>query len=1096
MSDKGDIPGPTRSSHGPQANGGYALPHAQDEQTPRGVHLPLPGCLKRDLSDPGSLQSLQLESSSSTLPSAGEGEEATSPPRPLYNRLSTMPDPRVLEDPTTKNRPANQWTMPRSSKGAKGPRAATLFLGKDYERWQIHDRDNLGLGTKLGWNQRSGSSSAIPTSSSGGEDDDEYDDYDDYSDSYYTDDESGAATTTSSSRSVSRRSSRSRRSSTLSRRSSGTGRRSGGALGASLQPFTTTDEATVTDRIEEHLARRRKSASGNVSTIEASPPRGDASPAGSGFFRPRRFSSNGPDAAFMRHETVIGLHTPRRDSSSSFASSTGVGGRQLPAGFEKISLTPLSPATPPVQTPQLQPEQQKSSRSPVVLPSGHPSKLNTQDISQACSHSPSSHEHSPPVVLPSGHPSRLDAETISKAHSPITQPGKPTTSPLGTPSISLDEKPIQPQQQASKGKSHRELKSSDLLKRAAAAAAASASNSIEPSSESEFEENGAQKRQATSESTSSRVAELLGERQTIDASLLSHRSSSRSLASSGRSRSPAIALALARRRKPIEVEGTLYDRSGPFREGAVTDGLSVRLFSAENTGEGAGWAVDSDDDTEEQQRPHNGHVTRPIGHKSHKRTTSKHRRRHQGDEAHHRSSRRNGGVHRHEIDADKRALGKDSAIDDDEEALVEEGPTQTAIQPLINPTSTTTYLITTPDNRVASAAKLRRWAMDGEGNFYAAMEIKSVEAKIRSAMDPSEANGSHNAAYARSLAKILRQTYLDDILNEVQKAETLNPDRKSVAKLLVTSDGKYVRLEEDYPEEAFFVIAGCDDHELYPVVALVFCQSLRHIHRFHNAGWMHGDIKLENLMFDAAGNLVVIDYENANPFRVPGGDGCVALMSFDWVPPEAKAGPDGRRAGPSADLWALGANLVRAFALRDGIDDSYVREMVLESGQSRFLQYRDSLVTKNDQTAPPTSRTPNRIRSEDVDLTSLLAIENVASLPPNEQCENPLDPNSLPTPKRLLHPFARQAPHLLKFVLASCLTLSPSERNMDAELDGLNLIEQIEAEKDGATMRIAQQAVQNAIRFSGSEWVRPKLDDARRSLGLGDLEEHDGLDQL
>ncbi len=38
--------------------------------------------------------------------------------------------------------------------------------------------------------------------------------------------------------------------------------------------------------------------------------------------------------------------------------------------------------------------------------------------------------------------------------------------------------------------------------------------------------------------------------------------------------------------------------------------------------------------------------------------------------------------------------------------------------------------------RVSSAAKLRRWAMDSAGNFYAAMEIKSIEAKLRAA-DPS-----------------------------------------------------------------------------------------------------------------------------------------------------------------------------------------------------------------------------------------------------------------------------------------------------------------------------------------------------------------------
>ncbi len=47
-------------------------------------------------------------------------------------------------------------------------------------------------------------------------------------------------------------------------------------------------------------------------------------------------------------------------------------------------------------------------------------------------------------------------------------------------------------------------------------------------------------------------------------------------------------------------------------------------------------------------------------------------------------------------------------------------------------------------------------------------------------------------------------------------------------------------------------------------------------------------------MFDENGALVVIDYENANPYRgIPVGDGQVQLVSYDWVPPEAGPGPLG-----------------------------------------------------------------------------------------------------------------------------------------------------------------------------------------------------------
>jgi len=695
--------------------------------------------------------------------------------------------------------------------------------------------------------------------------------------------------------------------------------------------------------------------------------------------RRRRFSSNGPEAAIHRHETVIGLHTPRRDSNASLPSA---GAKGLTAALERAGISPLS-----------QVKVQERDPSPIrPLPSGSPSKLSSNAIKAA----------TPP---PSA-----------------ARPGKP----------------------------RREMSSSDLLKKAAAAAASATasasssahSSSLEVSHESQFE----------------KAAEL-GLNVPLTASpapaspaIASPRPTSRASSPAGR------ALHLARRRKPIKVEGTLYDRSGPFREGAVTDGLSVRLFSADLEAEGAGWA-----DEEDEQR----------------------------SSARYDLKRRSRG----QLNRSQPA----TAVDNDDDRPV--------IPAVKHAAHAMTYLITTPDNRVSSAAKLRRWAMDGDGRFYAAMEIKSVEAKVRSALDPTEAaaaaegNKDSNAGYARSLVKILRQTYVDDLLNEVQKAETLNPDCNSVAKILVTDDGKYVRLEEDYPEEAFFVVAGCEEFELYPVVALVFIQALRHIHRFHTAGWMHGDIKLENLMFDSGGDLVIIDYENSNPYVTSTdqkrggteGDGQVQLMSFDWIPPEAAPGPDGRRAGPGADLWALGANLVRAFALRDGIEDGCVRELLLEGGQTRFLQYRDRLITCDEK--------KQRATAFDVDLKPILEGEDeeqqykqhksrASSF--SSMTSSAAALNGLPTPRALLLPFAERAPRLLRYVLASCLVLSPSARSIEAEVEGLKLARELEQEKGGETMQIAQRAVRQAIELSGSEWVRPKLEEARRSLGLGAEGEEDG----
>lgn len=665
--------------------------------------------------------------------------------------------------------------------------------------------------------------------------------------------------------------------------------------------------------------------------------------------RPRRFSSNGPEAAIMRHETVIGIHTPRRESLSSSASSVGTG---APAQqqLERLSLAPLSKI------------------SPVSGP-----------VSQ---------------VSPAG--------ASSPAHA---QSGTPRTR--------------KPKQRTS---------STDLLAQAAAAAAASAQR-VPADNDQESLSVESMVQQAR-EKAQLRQEQLEGvEHDRSDDSLQSGsvstdgmRLTSSQLAS--RSTSPRLALKLARRRKPIPVDGTLYDRTGPFREGAVTDGLSVRLFSAEDTGDGVGYAEDEDQGA------------------------------HQHSHVYHSSNlRRSNQVH------------EDAVADDD-------------MVP-------TTYLITTPDNRVSSAAKLRRWAMDGDGRFYAAMEIKSIEAKMRN-VDPNLGANS----LSKALLRELKERYVDDILDEVQKAETLNPGRMAVAKVLKTSDGKYVRLEEDYPEEAFFVIAGCEESELYPVVAMVFVNALRAIVGFHAAGWLHGDIKLENLMFDEQSRLIVIDYENANPYRgIPGGDGRVTLASYDWIPPEAFAGPQGRRVGPSADLWALGCNVVRAFALRDDIEDTDIRETLLGKGQSGFLQFRRSRLLKRSSTGaiPASLPTP-----DDVDLTAILSDEEGEGLNADDPRVKYMPPPPGPSPKRLLERFARDAPELCKLVIARCISDRPEERGVEAEADCLTFADALERgevkcedlKAHETLLSVGERAVRTAIDLSGSAWVRPKLDDARLSLGL------------
>lgn len=363
------------------------------------------------------------------------------------------------------------------------------------------------------------------------------------------------------------------------------------------------------------------------------------------------------------------------------------------------------------------------------------------------------------------------------------------------------------------------------------------------------------------------------------------------------------------------------------------------------------------------------------------------------------------------------------------------------------------YLITTPDNRVFSAAKRRRWAMDNRGNFFAAMEMKSIESKM-AALHKDMRDPVHTEDYEQDL----RQHFLDDVLDELQKAESLSEGSCVPPHLLQTEDGKLVRLEKDFPEEVFFAIAGCTDAQVYPVIAKVFVEAIQALWDLHSHGWMHGDIKLENLMFDETGKLVLIDFENASPFRGSRQhDGKIQLLSFDWTPPEMEVSHLGRRIGPSGDLWALGCNLIRAFALRDGVEDSTVREMLLGDGLPTFFAFRETLLHGPEH-------------DFGVDLAPLLALADTEKHTPHIH------------PARMLRRFAYEAPRLLQYVLHYSVAPTPTERN---ELKGVRLAqEMLDDPRNRPLWDEVKHALDKSIAMSGSTWVRPKLDEARAILEL------------
>lgn len=924
---------------------------------------------------------------------------------------------------------------PSGRPGFNAPKAATFFLGKDHERWRQYDKQRFsGL---FSWERvasaissrsgHRGSRGAFSSYSSGSEDD--------YSDS-----------------GTSYRSSRSR-SSRYS--ASGRSRRPSEAITPPMTPFDLTNPSS----------------------------------------RPRRFSSNGPEAAFHRHETVIGIHTPRRRSSASSDAAPFL--RPL------AQIHPASGQTSRVDVPTAD---SKDSDSAEDKPKRHKQSSSPPHAERASKKKEKIKSSKP----------RSGPHKKRTKDSPQTKKTKPALATLD-----LDEA----------ARPHlRRLRSN--LEEAAAAAAAT----TEPSTDLDDAEDGLDEAVGMQASLSDAALEGKGPLSAQDLRpVLPSERVPPPRSPIIRSTSPrAPPLRLAKRQTPQTVEGTLYDKTGPYREGAVSDGLSVRLFSAEAKPRTASF---EDADLSNSEHP----VTKPWGRRGSSSSYDD-----DGENAVFRQSNRRRS----------NSSGAENLRQSPRPSFSE--PTDAPAEAAATDGSSQVYLITTPDNRVSSAAKLRRWAMDSAGNFYAAMEIKSIQAKLRAA-DPSAGKVS------KELTKELEETYLDDILDEVQKAQTLNPTRTgAVAKILKTEDDRYVRLEEDYPEEAFFVIAGCEEAELNGVILNLFVQAIRTLARFHASGWMHGDVKLENLMFDENGALVVIDYENANPYRgIPGGDGQVQLVSYDWIPPEACPGPMGRRMGPSGDLWALGCNLIRAFALRDGVEDASIRETLLGRGQKAFLDRISRLVTRksragtgagaanaggadyfaahagSDAASVGVAGMPWDAFAYSVDLEPLLndalaepepspalcshdgghsawgvgesgaddassccgscvgsGSSSAAAAATPESSVGSVGPSSgrtspkvdavagLPSPARLLYRFARSTPELLAWVLSRCVVESiPQRASVEAELEGLKLADWIEEHRK-EMLEKGNNAVHAAIEMSGSVWVRPRLDEARKSLGL------------
>ncbi|WP_330329066.1 serine/threonine protein kinase [Streptomyces sp. NBC_00536] len=94
------------------------------------------------------------------------------------------------------------------------------------------------------------------------------------------------------------------------------------------------------------------------------------------------------------------------------------------------------------------------------------------------------------------------------------------------------------------------------------------------------------------------------------------------------------------------------------------------------------------------------------------------------------------------------------------------------------------------------------------------------------------------------------------------------------------------------------------------------CEGLAHLHR---TGWVHGDLKPDNVLIMADGSVKLADFGIATELTDDDGTCGYAppMGTFDYLPPErwkAPLGEHGVEVRPSADIWALGIVIHEVFA--------------------------------------------------------------------------------------------------------------------------------------------------------------------------------------
>jgi len=178
--------------------------------------------------------------------------------------------------------------------------------------------------------------------------------------------------------------------------------------------------------------------------------------------------------------------------------------------------------------------------------------------------------------------------------------------------------------------------------------------------------------------------------------------------------------------------------------------------------------------------------------------------------------------------------------------------------------------------------------------------------------------------------------------------------------------------------------------EIGRVVAKL-CPALEHLHR---AGFVHRDLKAENVIVSSDGNPVLCDFGLARRRSAPGGGVSGTLFS---IAPEELLGLE---VGPSADLFALGAMIHRLLAPAR----CSAREFYASFPQSSFLDAAGTDPEElpswaRDLVASLTARDPRRRPASAAEVGRLLA----------DRLGVRLDPTSLSSELRWPVSFARDA---------------------------------------------------------------------------------------